>query len=269
MTELRRARALLLAALVLVAIGGCSTNPAGEGPARSARPCAAVFPIERCEAMLTLAAERLGVADDDVTSIAIAPDPTPRSDGILENRGGSAPIVVLATVDGSVRQVDMCMGLSTGPACSNEPSLTIATVIGAGYSDVPCAGAPPDGCASPVPSHEPAAIAAARPLRLERLVVPVPGVGRHEIRLGTATIPNGVLTVAQAELGDPWPDGLRFSSEGLRLEIRSLVPGRPAFMNIHEHGWYPGTEEVEVLLVFEARRAEPGATIEIRNLVVE
>jgi hypothetical protein len=63
-------------------------------------------------------------------------------------------------------------------------------------------------------------------------------------------------------------DGVRLSSEGIRLEIRSLVEGRPAFWNIHDHGWYPGTEAVEVFLVFDVRHVDPGATIEIRNVVV-
>ena len=162
----------------------------------------------------------------------------------------------------------MCGGLPSGPPCMDAPAWQIGSAIGAGYSDVPCAGEPPDGCASPVPSRGAAAIAASRSLRIDQRVIAVPGVGRHEVRLGTATVPNGVLTVAQANLVDAWPDGVRLSSDGIRLEIRSLVAGRAGFSNIYEHGWYPGTEAVDVFLVFNARHVDPGATIEIGDVIV-
>ena len=264
----RSVRAIVV--LATASLAGCVLLPtAGRAPAAAAiQPCVAVYSAERCQAMLTAAAENLRVADDAVTAIEIAPDPTPRTDGILEVRGGARGIVVLAHVDGTVREVPMCMGIPSGPPCMDTPAWEIASPIGGGYSDVPCTGEPPDGCASPVPSRAPDAIAAARPLRIVQRVIAVPSVGRHEVRLGSATLPNGVLTVAEAQLVDPWPDGVRLSSEGIRLEIRSLVAGRPGFLNIHDHGWYPGTEAVDVFLVFEARHFDPGATIEVRNVVV-
>jgi hypothetical protein len=39
-------------------------------------------------------------------------------------------------------------------------------------------------------------------------------------------------------------------------------------VNKYEHGWWPGVEPVAVLLIFEARHADPGATIEVRNVLV-
>ena len=257
---------VVIMALALLPIAGCHLIRAAT-PA-IAQPCVAVYSAERCDAMLTVAAEQLGIADAEVTALEIAPDPTPRSDGILEVRGGARGIVVLVHVGNRVREVPMCMGLPSGPACGATPILAIGTPIGAGYEDVPCAGEPPDGCATPVPSREPSAAEAARPLRIDHRVIAIAGVGPHEVSLGTATIPNGVLTVAQAELVDPWPDGVRLSSQGIRLEVRSLVAGRPAFNNIHEHGWWPGTEAVEVFLVFEVRRVQQGATIEIQGVLV-
>jgi hypothetical protein len=44
------------------------------------------------------------------------------------------------------------------------------------------------------------------------------------------------------------------------------VPGRPPFVNVSEHGSWPAVEPVELLLVFEVRHADPGATLEIWNL---
>jgi hypothetical protein len=262
----RVAPALVIA--VAAALAGCAALPIAPAAPRMPRSCEAVYSVDRCDAMLTAAAESLGVPDDAVTAIEIAPEPTPRSDGILETLGGARPIVVMAHVDGRVEEVLMCGGAPSGPACRDVPALGIGSPIGAGYSDVPCAGEGPEACATPLPSQDPAALAAAEALRIDRTVIRVRGIGRHEVVLGEATLANGVLTVAQADLADPWPDSVRVSSEGFLLEIRSLEDGRPAFDNEYLHGWWPGTERVEVVLVFEARRAEPGATIEIRNLVV-
>jgi hypothetical protein len=152
----------------------------------------------------------------------------------------------------------------------DRPAWTVRTPIGpsAGYQDIPCAGEPPDGCASPVPSPNVGTEATATPLRIDDRVIPVPEVGAYEVKLGEASLPNGILRVAGAELADPWPAALRLSNDGIRLVVRSLVPGRPPFMNLYEHGWWPGVEPVEVLLVFDVRHAGPGATLEIRDVDV-
>ena len=207
------AAALVIAGLlVAAAAAACSVGPLAEGtaarpaaPGGGASPCASVFSADRCDAILTMAAESLGVADDAVTAIEIAPDPTPRTDGILETRSGSAGIGVIARVAGATRDVRLCMGVAMEPACTLEPRLTIHSAIGNGYEDVPCPGEPPAGCATPVPSPDPGAVTAGRPLRIEHVVLPVTSVGHQELRLGTAVLPNGVWTVARAELGDPGP----------------------------------------------------------------
>jgi hypothetical protein len=264
-------RLIAVASFLVVAgivVAGCRILPAAGGPPAGARPCVAVYPADRCDAMLTAAAERLGLADDDVTAIEIAPDPTPQPDGLIETLGGSRGFGILAHVGGDVREVQICQGIPSGPACLDVPAWTIGSPIPAGYKDLPCPGEPPDGCATPVPSRGADAIAAAEALRIADRVIAIPNVGPQEIRLGTATLPNGVLTVEQAQLVDPWPDHVRLSSAGIRLEVRSLVAGRPPFENIYDHGWYPGTEAVEVFLNFEVRHVDPGATIEIRDVVV-
>jgi hypothetical protein len=175
---------------------------------------------------------------------------------------------MLAHVGDTVRPVQVCGGVSMEPPCKDSPAWDIASSIGAGYEDVPCAGEPPDGCPAPIPSLEPKAARTAQPLHVDHRVIPIADLGPHEVSLGTATIPNGVLTVAEGDLVDPWPDGVRLSSQGIRLEVRPLVAGRPAFNNIYQHGWWPGNEAVEVFLVFEVRHVEPGATIEIRDVEV-
>ena len=82
-------------------------------------------------------------------------------------------------------------------------------------------------------------------------------------------LPNGILTDAQFEMGVDWPDNVLFSRDGVRLVIRSVDLGRPSFDNLYEHGWYEGVERVRAILVFDVLRAQPGATFEIRNLVVD
>ena len=239
----------------------------GAGP-QTPRPCEDVYPAARCDAMLTFAAEQLGLADGDISAIEIAPDPTPRADGGIDPRGGGRQVVVRVHTSRGLREVPMCVGVAMGPPCTDAPTLTIGTPLDAGYHDVPCEGEAPAGCATPLPTLQPDAAAAARPLVIDRRAIPVPGPGHHEIVLGQAAIPNGVLTESRATLADPWPEGMSVGREGIRLEVRPLVPGRPEFRNIYEHGWWPGTEEVEVVLVFEARRVDPGATIELLDVVV-
>ena len=269
MTRIRTLLAALAVGGMILALDACALGWF-DGASRPtvARPCTEVYGVDRCDALLTMSAEALGVDDVDVTAIDIAPEPTPRADGILETRSGSAGIGIIAHVAGGVRETRVCMGVSMEPACRTSPELTIGSPIGNGYEDVACRGEPPDGCETPVPRTEPEARAAARPLRIERIVLPVSGVGRQELRLGEATLPNGILTIARAELGDPWPDGVRVGGEGIRIEVRSLVPGRPAFHNVHEHGWYAGTERVEVFLIVDVRDVDPGATLDIRDVVV-
>jgi hypothetical protein len=268
----RIAARIAASAILLLATAGCVHGPGGTGTEAMAgtdvRACATVYSEARCEALVTLAAEDLGVADDDVRAVSIGPEWTPPPDGARVTLGGSPGIALLVDVGGAVRKVQVCAGLPTGPACMDRPTVEIRTSIGAGYEDVTCTGEPPDGCPKPLPTLDPAAVLEAKPLRIDRRVIPVIGLGRQEIRLGTATIPNGVLTVARGRLADPWPRGVRFSSRGLWVEVRSLVPGRPAFMNLYEHGWWPATEAVDVFLVFEVRHVDPGATIEIRDIVV-
>lgn len=248
-------------------MAGCRLFPGTA--AATPHPCTDRYSTARCDAILSAAAEQLGIAEDDVTAVELAPDPTPRSDGILETRGGSAGFTVLLRVGSDTRTAQLCQGIPSGPACSDEPvDWVVRSVIGNGYSDVPCAGEPPAGCASPVPSPDPAAVEGASALSIASRTVAVPSVGHYEVELGRASLPNGVLTEARAELVDPSLPGIRLSSDGLSLTLRSLAPDRPAFSNRYEHGWWPGVEPVAVLLVFDARHVEPASTIELRDIVV-
>lgn len=256
-----------LAGLVgLVAVAGCGPGPvAPVGPA----PCHAVYSADRCDAILTAAAEQAGIAEDEILALEIRPDPPPPPGGALD-RAGPVVRLTIRTAAGPADLEIFCGGIAgaTDPPCMESPRLVIGG-IGDGYHDVPCPGEPPHGCATPLPDLAPEALAAARPLRLDRFVIPVARVGPHEVVVGRASLANGVLRALDAALVEPWPAGLDLSREGLRLEVRSLDPDRPPFRTYYEHGWWPGTEEVELVLAFEVRDREPGATIVLRDVVVE
>lgn len=255
---------VLLGALLLAA--ACSgAVPYDPTP----KDCAQVYPARRCLFMADVATEFTAWTRDDVATLAIIPDPPPRTDGILEVRGGAAPINVRVTLaDGTTFDTMMCGGAPTGPACRDEmPSGPTAVGI-SGYRDVPCPGEPPDGCPSAVPSAAPDALAAAEPIRVDTIDIPIDRAGRYEHVVGGGSLPNGILTEATYVMADAFPTDITFAGGGPYLEIRSLEPdGRP-FDNYYTHGWREGVERVQAWLVFEVRRFDPGAVLAIRDIVV-
>lgn len=261
---MRGAGALLTATLLLV---GCDaiTGLIAE-PQRGPEPCNQRFNAVRCQAMADTAAQHIHATREDVMSVAIAPDPTPEVRNgvtILQTRGGAAPIVLLVTLqDGSTHPVSMCGGIPSGPACSDDPQVEVhAMSLDAGYRDVP------EG-STPVPSIAPDALDMATGLRIDRLDIPIDHTGPHEIVLGRASLPNGLLTTAEFSLVDDWPSNVTILEGGVSLEIRSQVDGK-VIWNIYEHGWREGIEGVDAVLVFDVFRFEPGAKLSIQDLVVQ
>lgn len=233
------------------------------------KDCAQVYSVRRCLFMADTATEFTEWTRDDVAAMAIIPDPPPRTDGILETRGGARPITVRVILeDGSTFDTMMCGGVPSGPACRDEIPVGPATSGLNGYRDVPCAGEPPDGCPSAVPSIAPDAMTAAEPIRVTVVEVPVDHVGTYEQIVGEGSLPNGILTEVAYVMADAYPTNITFAGGGPYLEIRSLEPdGRP-FDNYYTHGWREGVERIEAVLVFEVRRFDPGAVLAIRDVVV-
>lgn len=247
-------------------VAGCGLLPlAPHQPAAALRPCADLHSADRCSAILTVAAEQLGIPDDEVSSISIDVNETHPPGVTL---GGAWPVTVLVVVDGNVRKVSMCGGLAIGPACSESPEWTVRSSVESGYADVPCAGEAPNGCATQLPALTPDALRDAEPLRVQQRTIDIPEIGPYRVHLGEARLANGILEVAAGTLGDPWPDHVHLSSAGIRIEVVSKVEGRPPFNNLYEHGWWKGVEPVDVFLVFEARHVDAGASIEIRDVLV-
>ena len=267
MTLIRGRTGLGGLAAILVLAAGCGLMPILPAPpaGTALEPCQALHSADRCSAMLTVAAEQLGVSDDDITSISIDVAATSPPGMTL---GGAWPITVVVEVGGVARKASMCGGLPIGPACDESPAWAIGSALQGGYQDVPCAGEAPNGCATPLPPMAPDAARDRQALKIPDRTIDVPKVGPYRIQLGQARLANGVLRIAQATLADPWPDHVHLSSDGIRIEVVSTVDGRPPFENLYQHGWWPGVELVDVFLVFEARHVDPGATIEIRDVLV-
>jgi hypothetical protein len=128
-----------------------------------------------------------------------------------------------------------------------------------GYRDTP------EG-AAPLPTLDPAAVAASQPLRIAHRTVVIAKTGPARIVLGQARLANGVIQEASIELVDSWPDDVVILG-GVTMDITPAAGGEPIW-NIYVHGWQEGTELVEVSISFDAAIVREGATLELVNVVV-
>ncbi len=258
-------RRLSISVGLVLAVGlvaGCGLLPTAAAPPT---PCAQVLIAVRCLVMTDTAALNLGLKREDIMAIDILPDPPP-PDGVLVTRSGGPDIDVRVTlVDGSARETQMgCVGVAEdwNPACQADPHVTIRSIID-GYRDVPAGS-------SPVPKAAADALTNAEALRMSSLDIPIDHVGRYEVSIGEARLPNGILTVAEFALAERWPAHLTIiDMGGVMLEIRSLEPDGKPFQNYYLHGWRRGTERVEAVLVFNVFRFDPGARLAIRDVLVQ
>lgn len=236
-------------------------------PVETEHPCPEVYPQARCEALLSAAVTDSGLEVNKVVELVIMPSPTIESQpGVIQHSGLSIA-VRLEFADGSSEVVTIgCGGISPAfyPPCMSEPKVfTLSpTGVATGYRD-------PPRDSSPVPSRDPHAVAAARPIRIAVLAVAAGGPGHHEVEIGSGSLPNGILTDATFDLAEAWPKDVLFTPDGVHMIVRSKDRTRPRFDSLYEHGWFPGVEEVKAVLVFDVLRAEPGATFEVLNVVVD
>ena len=165
----------------------------------------------------------------------------------------------------------MCVGVGSGAACMDVPQLQARSPFqdGGGYHDVPCPEPrPPEGCGTPLPTLQAAAVAAARPLSVRRFDIPIDHVGEYTVSLGEASLPNGVASVASFAFVDDWPADVSLGGGVAQIGLGSLEPDGKPFQNFYEHGWRPGVERVEAVLVFDVLWFEPGAVLGIRDVTV-
>ncbi len=281
---MRRTVILTLALAVAVLAVGCSrtlgspvaptassapqTSTSSSATTTSAAagiPCSQVYNAVRCQTMTDWVAAQLGTTREQIASLDVIPQPTPQPNPQLGAYGIGPPVDVSVTLrDGSVHRLDqICPGVS-GVQCADDPHLEASSVMHGGYYD---------GTEAQLqggrPSIAPDALAHATPLRVSRLDIPIDHVGHYEISVGEARLPNGILTAADFALVESWPTGVSIVDGGVGLEIRSLDEGGKPIRNIYEHGWHAGSERVEAVLVFDVTHFDPGATLGIKDIVVQ
>lgn len=216
---------------------------------------------DRCQALAFAAAGQLGVPFDGVRSLDVVPNPSP--DGIdFAHR----TFLEVTLWDGTRQPVVIsCPGIAAAyaPPCMSAPVVGLGyprgTEGGGGYTDLP-------GNPTPFPALDSVAVKEARPLLIDELLIPITRTGRQAIAVGKALLPNGFLAEGQFGLSDPWPSDVLFDG-GIVLEIRPTAGGEP-LMNLYEHGWREGVEEVEATITFVVAWFQPGASIKVVHLVV-
>lgn len=258
-----RSRPILLA-LAAMTLAGCGIagflGPQG-GPYPDA--CADLgFPARQCAAMVARAEYLTGAVAAD-TPIDILP---PKQDGA--SIGGSMiSRVRFHLADGRERTVEIwCIGVGGGDYCTSDRTIG----IGAGHvdADVPCTGGgdPPTGCATFPPTPRPESRAAAKPLRVPELDIPLDHLGHYEIALGEAGLPDGAFTNSAASVADERPT--TFWIVDASIVIEPVDPARPPVGNIFREP-FDGVEQVRVTLVFDVTELEPGAVLQVRDILVE
>ena len=218
------------------------------------------YSARRCEAIVDQARSRAEIAEADVRAISLQPFERQVNLG-----GGQVALVRFELASGaSIEQDVWCVGVSMGPACNDMASIWVS---GGVDRDVPCAGEPPEGCATLPPVPDGSALAAASEFRLASLDVPLDRLGSYEIRLGTATLPNGYLTERSLALADDRPESF-WIDDGVRLDVRPDVAGRPAIGNIYRDP-FDGPEPVTVYLVFDVTDLDAPSVLQVRDIVVK
>jgi hypothetical protein len=262
-------RTLLAVAAVAILLSGCELVGLG-GPRGGNYPAACPdfkFAERRCAAVVERARNEAAVDAARVTRVELLP--APREGGV--NLGGIMVAQVRFTLADapSVTQDVWCKGVwaEDDLSCQDDPQIRLS---GGVDHDIPCAGEAPNGdpagCATLPPTPPPAAVAAAKPLGVNALDIPLDHLGAYEIKVGHAGLPNGYLSKRQFSIADTRPTGWWISG-GIYLDIRPPA-GRPPVGSIYRAP-FKGTEPVDVFLVFEVTETSPGAVLQIRNLVVQ
>jgi hypothetical protein len=101
--------------------------------------------------------------------------------------------------------------------------------------------------------------------------VPLDHVGHYDVLVGSASLPDGLLSERSGELADTRPTSWWIDA-GVQIVVR---PGEPCTgescqqIDSIYHDPFAGPQPVHVYLVFDVVELEtPGVVLEVRNLVV-
>lgn len=274
-----RTRLATLVVLVILGASGCSRLAAV-----SARPITAVpYPAgcadygmspRRCDAIVAEAKREAWIDDAQVATIELTSEPTcqaPNPGDLCLYSTAFAANVRFHLVGGTTtdQQIRCSVGGEYTLLCTETPTIRIGGPTMGGYRDVPCADENAGGCATPLPTFEPAAAAAASPLSVPTMDIPIDHLGHYQIEVGRAVLPNGVVTEGQFALANPKTTSIEIDPDsGVVLTLTSLASGGRPFDNYYMHGWHTGTEEVVAALDFDVTRFDPGAVLQVRDLVI-
>lgn len=260
-----------------------SSTPSQEPDRTFPGVCPAITPsLNQCSGFAAWAVGQSGVTPGQVQRIEMTKDQCPGASGCPTGATGFVVGVHIVTDGGtsSDQLVDctrmpeslgginfLCAEIVTMPGGLPVGYPSMRSPISSGYHDVPCAGpAPENPCATALPPIEPSALSESRPLTISYVEIPIDHVGAYSIDLGEATLPNGILTAASAEVTSSPTDPL-VSYDGYAMNITSL-DGGPPFENYYLHGWRPGVEHVRVTLSFIVLSYQPGAAVTVANVDV-
>jgi hypothetical protein len=262
MSSLGRSRVVVAIGAFVTCLVACGPFGALGGPHGGAYPGACAqwgYSDRRCEAIVDDAIDAAGLERPEIASIELLPFKRVQTLG-----GGQVALIRFRLFDGSaLEQSVSCVGVSFRPACNDAAE--IQTNSGVDH-DVPCAGEPPDGCATLPPTPDPDAVAAARPFRLDAIDVKLDHEGPYEVKLGQATLPNGYLSERSLTLADPQPEDY-WIDDGVRLDVRPDVAGRPFVGSIYRDP-FDGPEPVTIYLVFEVTQLDEPSVLQVRDVVV-
>jgi hypothetical protein len=273
---MRAARPALASLAIAAVLTGCSLPP---GFAPSSQDAGVRYPAgcvdfnlspERCTAIVESIARQNGIDPSAASDIWLLGDPGCGADPhILCTRTTTFIVRVRYDLPGrdAVEGSQSCgVGGQFSILCTDHPEIRLSAATLDGYQDIPCSGEPPDGCASPVPTVDPATASLGVALHVPTIVIPLDHEGRYDIPLGEAVLPNGILTESSFTLADAHQTGFTLEDGVIALVVAG-PDGKP-IRNVYEQGWRDGTETVKASLRFSVARFEPGSVIRVGDVVV-
>ena len=225
----------------------------------------------RCAYIVDWAKDEAGIHPTDPVTVELLGDPDcfdpdPRTCGGMRTTSFIVRVRLTTPAGASSDHPVFCgLGGETSLLCTERPRIWTTTSTN-GYTDVPCE-TENGPCATPLPTIDPAAAAAAVPLEVDALDIVIDHVGAYSIPVGEAVLPNGILSEVQFELADDMPSTVLLNPGFVHLEVTSL-DGGPRFDNIYQHGWHEGTERVQVTLTFTVEWLDADTTLQLTNIRV-